>query len=118
MPGDTVIKRSFTDAIEALRYGTLADELDKKLRELVLACDEAGKSGALTLVIKIKPSKSGPLEVSDDIKMTMPKPDKGSSLMYVTPEGHLQRNDPRQSDLPGLRAVDKETAEIRAVAKA
>jgi len=71
----------------------------------------------LVLKLKVKPSKTGPFEIIDDIKLNMPKEDKGTSLMWPTPEGHLQSNDPRQNELPGLAVVDKGTLQIRAVAK-
>jgi hypothetical protein len=45
----------------------------------------------------------------------MPKDEKGSSLMFATPEGNLQREDPRQLKIEGLRQVDMETGELKKV---
>jgi hypothetical protein len=109
-------KRTFTQTIDSLRRGALADELDKELQKLVVACRDTERTGALTLSIKIKPSKNGAFELIDELKVTMPKPEKGSSIMYPTVEGHLQRNDPAQGELEGLRSVEDDTREIRKVA--
>lgn len=49
----------------------------------------------------------------DDIKVKLPKEEKGSSLMFATPDNNLQREDPRQLTLDGLRTVDKDTGELR-----
>jgi hypothetical protein len=110
--------RPFIDTLTALRYGELHDELSEKLNELVTACSETGKAGALTLTLKLKPSKGGAMEISDEVKSKVPKLEHGSTLMFPTPEGNLQREDPRQLKLEGLREVPRETGEIRNVGQA
>lgn len=107
--------RTFTQTIDALRFGTLADELSDKLRDLVATCATTGRNGTITLTLALKPGKGGQIEVFDEIKLKLPKEEKGSSLMFATPENNLQREDPRQLSLDGLRTVDKDTGEIRKV---
>ena len=107
--------RPFTDTLGALRFGTLNDDLSTELNKLVQACSSTGKVGELTLKIKLKPGKGGQIEVFDEIKLNAPKEERGSSIMFATPEGNLQREDPRQMQLDGLRTVDKETGELRKV---
>jgi hypothetical protein len=107
--------RTFNDTIAALRYGTLADELTAKLRELVGACSASGRAGTLARTIKLKPGKGGQIEVLDELKVTLPKEEKGTTLLFATPDNALQREDPRQLSLDGLRTVDRETGEIRQV---
>ena len=107
--------RTFTNTVDALRFGTLADELTDKLRDLVATCAATGRNGALTLTLQLKPGKGGQIEVFDEIKVKLPKEEKGSSLMFATPENNLQREDPRQLQLDGLRTVDMNTGEIRKV---
>ena len=51
----------------------------------------------------------------DDIKVTTPKETKGTTIMFATPENNLQREDPRQQSIEGLRSVDMETGELRRV---
>lgn len=106
--------KPFTDTLNALRFGTLTEDLTKELHSLIEACTTAGKSGTLTLTLALKPGKGGQIEVFDDIKVKKPKEERGSSIMFATPEGNLQREDPRQKKLD-LRSVDMETGELRQV---
>ena len=110
--------RTFTSTVEALRFGALGDELTDKLRDLVASCATTGRAGAITLTLALKPGKGGQIEVFDEIKVKLPKEEKGSSLMFATPENNLQREDPRQLSIDGLRSVDQETGEIRNLKKA
>ena len=97
--------RPFADTLVALRHGSLADEVSEKFNELTNKCVETGRAGSMTLKITLKPGKAGQVEVEDNIKLTLPKEEKGTSLMFATVEGNLQREDPRQQSLPGIRSV-------------
>lgn len=97
---------SFTSTITALRYGKLHNELDKSLATLVDACTDTGKVGELTLTIKLKPGKGGQIEVFDNVKLKAPAHERGTTLMFPTPEGELQREDPRQMRIDEVRTVD------------
>ena len=97
---------SFNATINALRFGELHDELDKSLATLVDACSDTGKVGELTLKIKLKPGKGGQIEVIDDVKIKAPVHERGTTLMFATPEGELQREDPRQMRIDEVRTVD------------
>lgn len=108
-------QRQFNDTLIALRFGTLHDDLTKALHELTAACSDRGRAGSLTLSLALKPGKGGQIEVFDDIKLKLPKEEKGSSIMFVTTENNLQREDPRQLQIEGLRTVDKDTGEIRQI---
>lgn len=107
--------RTFGSVIEALRFGQLSDELTDELKKLVNAVSATEKAGSLTLTLKLSPGKAGQLEIEDDIKLKMPKGNKGTSLMFATVEGNLQRNDPRQLSLPGLKSVDAEPQTFKSV---
>lgn len=113
----TLTPRTFADTINTLRFGTLSDELSDKLQELVACCATTGKNGSITLTLILKPGKGGQIEVYDEIKLKLPKEEKGSSLMFATPENNLQREDPRQLQLPELRRVETShaSAEVRKV---
>lgn len=109
-------KKTFSQTVESLRYGTLHDDLTDSINQLTEAVTRTGKTGTLTLSIKLKPTNnSGQIEVIDDIKLGLPKENKGTSIMFATPENNLQREDPRQLNIEGLRTVDKETGELRKV---
>lgn len=107
------MKRTFALTVDTLRHGELSDELNEKLRELVLKCQDTDKAGSITLTLTLKPTKSGALEVIDEVKVKEPKADKGATLMFPTVEGHLQRNDPAQGELDGIRSVGGDDAPVR-----
>lgn len=107
---------SISDTLKALRYGTLDTDLGEKLHELVSRVDATQRAGGLTLTLKVKPGGPGRIEITDDIKVTMPKEEKGSSIMFVLPSGKITRTDPRQMEIEGLKTVDQETGEIKVVA--
>jgi hypothetical protein len=109
-------KKSFNDTLMAMRYGILHDDLTDALNTLTDAVTRTNKVGELTLIIKLKPTNnSGQIEVIDDIKIKTPKETKGATIMFATPENNLQREDPRQLSIEGLRTVDMKTGEIRKV---
>lgn len=107
--------RPFTDTLVALRYGQTHDELTDALNELVNRCTNTNKAGKLVLTLSLKPGKGGQLEITDDMKLTLPKEDRASTIMFATPEHNLQREDPRQRPLEGIRSVDQEVREVRKV---
>jgi hypothetical protein len=98
--------KPFTDTLNSLRFGSLSDELSDKLQALLLECVATHKGGSLTLKLKLKPGNAGQIEITDDIVVTSPKYERGTSIMFATPEGNLQREDPRQQSLPGLKSVE------------
>lgn len=107
--------KQFADVLQDLRYGTLHDELSDKLQEVVNACIDTGKVGSITLSIKLKPGKSGELEIIDTVKAQIPELEKGTSIMWATPEGNLQRQDPRQMTIDGLKSIGKEDRPLKTV---
>jgi hypothetical protein len=110
--------KPFIDTLNALRYGQLHDELTDRLHELTKACSETGKVGEITLKIKLKPGKAGQMEIIDELKTKLPEFERGSTILFTTPEGVLQREDPRQLKLEGLRVIDHDTGEIKEVKSA
>jgi hypothetical protein len=108
--------RLFSDVLREIRNGEALDNLSEKLNQLVKAVDETGKGGELTLKITLKPMKSGAIEICDDVKIKKPELPVGTSLFFPTVEGNLQRNDPRQTEIPGLREVSTESKQVKEVA--
>lgn len=109
-------QHSISDTIQSLRYGTLDEELGEKLHELVSRVDASQRAGSITLTLKVKPGGPGRIEITDEIKVALPKEPKGSSIMFVLPSGKITRTDPRQLEIEGLKqVVDQETGEIRTI---
>lgn len=98
--------RSYSQTVEALRYGNTANELDEALRALTKAVQDREKPGSITLTITLKPGKGGQIELYDEFKVKAPKEERSSTIMFATTEGFLSRQDPRQRQLPGLRDVN------------
>lgn len=99
----------FTATVNILRAGSCQEELSEALSDAVEAARETGKQAIVTLTLKIKPEgRSGQYVVHDDIKRKLPALDKGGTLLFGTPEGNLQRQDPRQTALNLKRVPDEE----------
>jgi hypothetical protein len=106
--------RPFIDFLRDQRGGETQEELARKLNELVAAVERVGKRGSLTLTIEVAPiSKelAGQLLVSDSVTLKLPQPKRGATMFFSTPENNLSRRDPRQIELPGLKAVERSEAE-------
>lgn len=96
--------RPFLDLLREHRNGLTHDELSDAMNDLVASVASEGKAGKLTLTIGVKPHGDGAVMVMDEVKVTKPKPTKGGSLFFVTPENNLVRQDPKQPNLP-LREI-------------
>lgn len=99
--------RPITDVLRDLRYGEALEEANTKFNELVKAVENAGRPGEFIMKIKLKPSTAGAIEVTDEITIKTPAEMKGTSLFFPTVEGNLVKNDPRQSELPGLKIIEQ-----------
>jgi hypothetical protein len=87
---------------------TAVEEMQKKMTEVIGAVRETGKSGALTISLKIQPASKGSTNVlilKEDIKATLPERDRSATIFYADKENQLSKSDPRQMPLEGLRAV-------------
>lgn len=110
--------KPFAAFLQEQGRGRLHDELSEGLATLVAACQELEKGGSLSLTIKVKPSKDGEsVQISDDLKIKAPEPDRQPSVFFTDRHGNVSRNNPRQDELPGVRIVagsaGQEPREIR-----
>lgn len=101
-------RKSFSDFLAA--FPDLADELCDTLNDMVHASTETGKVSELVLKIKMKPmgGSAGQMELDTDVKAKLPQPTRGKTLMFATPDNNLQRENPKQQTLEGLRTADQE----------
>lgn len=94
-------RKTFTQFLQEQRRGLLHSELTDRLAEAGRAVREHGKPATLTLTVRIAPAKyDGAVEVSDDVKVKLPEADRDAGLFYPDEHGNLNRNDPRQPELP------------------
>jgi hypothetical protein len=91
----------FTDVLRQARKGKAVEVLTEDLADLVKTCTELGKSGELTLKLKIVPDKasSGVVDIEFDVSVKKPKPNLPKSPFYVGEHGSLLRSDPNQGEM-------------------
>jgi hypothetical protein len=103
--------RSFLDTLTKLRYGECVENLTQEMHQLLCAVNRTGRAGSLTLKIHVKPVDKGPsverIEMRDDIKLNMPKPERGATFLFLDGANNPSTQDPRQPQLE-LRAVPAE----------
>lgn len=97
--------RPFTDILGDLGGGATLDQLTEHLAAVVSAVQETGRSGSLTLTLKIQKNGDYSVIITDDIKVKAPEPARAQALFFTDQGGTLHRKDPRQPDLP-LRTVE------------
>lgn len=97
----------FSAVMAQLRNGSAAVEASELLNECVNRSRETGKPSELIIKLKIKPDgvASGQYFLEDQITHKLPKHERSKTLFFGTPEGNLQRNDPKQKQLD-LRSID------------
>ncbi len=103
--------QNFIDVLKELRGGQAIDDLGAELKALTAAIRESGRAGKLTLTITAKPASKILFEAAITVKR--PVKETESTIFYATDENTLQRNDPRQPELAGLRRP----AEVRNIMK-
>jgi len=95
-------RRPLFDTLRECRAGLVIEEMEEKLQELVHAVSSTNAAGTLTLTLEVRPMKGSSEAVV--LKDTVKKPEIKSSgtVMFPTVDGNLQRQHPKQDDLPGL----------------
>ncbi|MBL1293046.1 MAG: hypothetical protein COB61_004155 [Thiotrichales bacterium] len=91
--------------VASLSGGSIQLEMSDLLAEAVEAMRKTNKKAEVGLTLIIKPLRNGAYQITPKIIDKLPEEDKGCTIMFGTPDGNLQRNDPNQSELP-LRGVE------------
>lgn len=101
---DVVAGKTFTAQLAELERGGLDHDLSTQLNNLVKEVRKTGKPGCLTLKLAIKPCDAigQQVEIGADITLRLPKAPRERTLAFTTPQGGLQREDPRQMNLRGI----------------
>lgn len=108
---DPVDEEGPDDFLTAMRKALRPEVLARagvELAEVIRSVREVGKKGSLTLTVSLTPMKNNPdvAEVTARVKSSPAEPTPRATPMWPTESGRLERNDPRQQALPGIRAVD------------
>jgi hypothetical protein len=99
----------FSQTLAFLSRGSLDGELAEALAEVVKRVRETGKSGELTLKLKVSMLNArdeDAVKVTPAVMTKLPKLAPFETVMFSTYDGSLLRNDPSQRQLD-LREVPK-----------
>ena len=92
--------RPITDTLRHLGGGVFIDTASDKMAELVAAVDASGKTGKLTLEVKVKKAtRGGAMHITGTMRLTKPADEPMEAMLFATPEGNLVVDDPRQKKL-------------------
>jgi hypothetical protein len=106
----------FLGTLQRHRGGAMADA-SERLRSVVAAVHETGKTGSMTITLVVKPAQRGQNAVvlSDQVKAKIPATEAEASFWFATPEGALAKSDPRQREF-AIEAMDGAKTEPAAAA--
>ncbi|WP_159990841.1 hypothetical protein [Pelistega ratti] len=102
------MRKPFDETLKQIRAGLLLNEAAEKLQEVVTAVDATGKQGEFILKLTIKKiGRTGTMEIADKVTTKVPQEAPVTTMMFVTPEGNLLTEDPRQTKLDIERVESK-----------
>lgn len=103
--------KAFNHFLADLNDGRTHAGLTADLQELLQAVKTHGRSGSMTLKIKIMPaSRNGEVDkitIIADRKLELPKPEQRSDFFWLTDNAEPTRQHPRQHDLDLRDATDQ-----------
>jgi hypothetical protein len=103
---------NFSDVLGSVEGGTVFNQINDELQDLVVAVTEHRKAGEITVTLKVSPNGERAVSVTAAFKSKQPQPAKGVTIFYADGGGNLLRKDPRQPELP-LREVVDEPRELK-----
>lgn len=114
-----------TDVLHELDSGTVHQQLDDMLHEVVRAVQDTKKAGSVSLKIDVKLNERGTmLVVKGTVSSKIPRTAAESTLFFGTEHGDLSRDDPKQMNLRNItaptqpdRTVREPAGDIREVGK-
>ena len=94
-----------------LEGGSVIQDLNDHLREAVTASFNLNKGAQVTLTLKMKPGGQGRMELVASVSSKIPKEERTSTSLFMTPDGQLLAHDPsqRRLDLKVVRAREAQT---------
>ena len=99
--------RSIVDALRHVQGGEFLDRCSDAMQQLALAVDETGKGGKLTIEIGVaKLTRGGAVTLKGKVTVKRPAEQPHEGIFWVSPEGNLLTEDPKQQRLE-LRAVEQ-----------
>ena len=87
-----------------LEGGSVVLDFNEHTREAVMASFNLNKPAEVTLKLKMKPGGQGRMELVASVSSKIPKEERTSTSLFMTPDGQLLAHDPNQRRLD-LRVV-------------
>ncbi|MBG9032354.1 hypothetical protein [Neisseria meningitidis] len=102
--------------IPTVNGGWLDRELGEAMSEAVRACLAHGKQSEITVKLKIQPQniQSGTVKISHDVATKLPKEKREGGIVFATPDGNIQADDPAQGKLK-LKQVPNTSSTLKMV---
>lgn len=94
---------TFIETLRELEWGAALAKVDEAWTDVARGVAMHSKAGELTVKLKLNPAKDDPnrVDVSWDLKATVPEEDRVKMIAYVLPGGAgISRRDSRQPELP------------------
>lgn len=91
---------SIIELLSGFRSGRLLDHCNEELTKLAAAVAEFNAPGEITITVKLNPKAEGQVIAVARVKTKAPTKPVGDAIFYVTEDGQLGRDDPRQGALP------------------
>lgn len=117
MSNITVMKRGDAlDMIAQIGRGATVADIEDGAKTCALTSQETGKKAKLIIELTFDPdSKTDAMRISSKVKTRLPEQPQKAALFFVTPEGRLTRQDPRQAPMFAEDGTpfDPQTGEIR-----
>ena len=113
---DTDTSAYFAQTFAQIGYGNAADQASEQLQALVRAVGEHEREGSMTVTITVKPrgKDSGQVEVTAKSTIKLPTREIAPSMFFVTEDGGLVRDNPRQRKFPFADAPKRVEVETKA----
>lgn len=106
------MKERLEDILSRGDSGTLMNDANEALEEVVRGVLENGGKGEVTLKIKIASTKHEYVEIVPELNKKVPQPARRSDLYFGNIEnGDISRNSPSQPDLPNTRDQNTQAPE-------
>lgn len=91
-----------------LEGGSFALEVGETLQQAAAASYNLTKPAEVTIKIKFKPGGARKMDINASVSAKIPKEERSSTMLFVTPDGQLLAHDPDQTrmDLRVIKHTD------------
>lgn len=117
LPSDLPLAAVQSPAIATLcriESGSFMSDLNDHLREAVMASCNLNKPAEVTIKLKMKPGGMGRMELLPSITAKIPREERSSTSLFMTPDGQLLAHDPNQRRLD-LKVVRSTPVEAKVI---